>query len=307
VSRLTIRVPRGFDFWRTALSHGWGVLPPFESDARERTLCRVFRLEGGTIVTAVMSGSPGAVRVDTGRGILPAAVRSDLRRQARTILRLDEDFTEFHTAARRLPAYRWIASSGSGRLLRAPSPFEDIVKMICTTNCSWSLTKLMVERLVALFGERAPDGRRAFPEPAAIAASTEKELRARCSTGYRAPYVLELSRRAASGELDLDSFRTSDVPVDELFSALLSIKGVGPYAAGNLLKLMGRYDHLGLDSWVRGQYARLHCGGRRLKDSTIERRYRQFGRWRGLFFWLEMTRSWHDEKFRAAGERTEVP
>jgi 3-methyladenine DNA glycosylase/8-oxoguanine DNA glycosylase len=107
--------------------------------------------------------------------------------------------------------------------------------------------------------------------------------------------------------MDLDSFRTSDVPVDELFSALLSIKGVGPYAAGNLLKLMGRYDHLGLDSWVRGQYARLHCGGRRLKDATIERRYRQFGRWRGLFFWLEMTRSWHDEKFRAAGERTDVP
>ena len=44
VSRLTLRVPRGFDFWRTVLSHGWAVLPPFECDRARRTLRRVFRL-----------------------------------------------------------------------------------------------------------------------------------------------------------------------------------------------------------------------------------------------------------------------
>jgi hypothetical protein len=34
-----------------------------------------------------------------------------------------------------------------------------------------------------------------------------------------------------------------------------------------------------------------------VKDSTIERHYAPYGKWRGLFFWLEMTRYWHDEKF----------
>jgi len=77
-----------------------------------------------------------------------------------------------------------------------------------------------------------------------------------------------------------------------------TVKGIGPYAAGNLLKLVGRYDYLGLDSWVRSKYFELHHDGSRVKDSTIERRYERYGRWRGLFFWLEMTRYWHDGKFR---------
>ena len=33
-------------------------------------------------------------------------------------------------------------------------------------------------------------------------------------------------------------------------------------------------------------------------DARIERFYEKYGRWRGLMFWLEMTRDWHDEKFR---------
>lgn len=301
MSRLTVREPRGFSFWRTVLSHGWAVLPPFECDRRTRTLGRVFRLPGGRILSAAISGSPGAVRIDTGRAALTPAERKSLRAQIRTCLRLDEDFSEFHATARGHPEYRWIAASGSGRLLRAPTLYEDVVKMICTTNCSWSLTETMVGKLVSFLGDEAGENHRAFPEASAVAESTERQLRNRCSMGYRAPYVLDLSRRVASGELNLEALRSADAPATELFETLRAIKGVGPYAAGNLLKLLGRYDHLGLDSWVRGQYARLHTGGRRVKDTTIERHYARFGRWRGLFFWFEMTRSWHDEKFRSSG------
>jgi N-glycosylase/DNA lyase len=186
-------------------------------------------------------------------------------------------------------------------LLRAPTLYEDVVKMICTTNCAWSLTEAMVGKLVSLFGGETDGGRHAFPEPRAIAESTERTLRSRCSMGYRAPYILELSRRVASGELELEPLRRSAAQAPELFETLRTIKGVGPYAAGNLLKLLGRYDHLGLDSWVRAQYAQLHARGRAVKDTTIERRYAPLGRWRGLFFWLEMTKSWHDEKFRSSG------
>jgi hypothetical protein len=84
---------------------------------------------------------------------------------------------------------------------------------------------------------------------------------------------------------------------------MLKVKGIGPYAAGNLLKLVGRYDELGLDSWVRTQYARLHTRGRKVSDARITRHYKRYGTWRGLFFWLEMTRYWHDEKFARAVDR----
>jgi N-glycosylase/DNA lyase len=221
----------------------------------------------------------------------------EVRRQLRECLRMNEDFSPFHARAGQIPRFRWIAKARAGRLLRAPTVFEDVVKMICTTNCTWALTRLMVTRLVEHFGDRHADGYFCFPGPEAIAASAEAALRNRCTLGYRAPYVLALARQIASGKRSIEQWRSSTLPTHELFREILTVKGVGPYAAGNILKLLGRYDELGLDSWVRGQYAKLHHGGRRVKDSTIERAYSRYGPWRGLFFWLEMTRDWHPDKF----------
>jgi N-glycosylase/DNA lyase len=182
-------------------------------------------------------------------------------------------------------------------MLRSPTVFEDVVKMICTTNCTWALTTLMVTNLVNLLGRRLENGWCAFPQPRAIAEASEQMLRREVKAGYRAPYLLELASRVADGSLDPESWRTSDLPTDALFEEMRKVKGVGPYAAGNIMKLIGRYDYLGLDSWVRARYYDLHRKGRRVKDSTIEMEYRRYGRWRGLVFWLEMTRSWHEEKF----------
>lgn len=98
MSRLTVRVPRGFDFWRTVLSHGWAVLPPFECDPRTRTLRRVFRLHPGRLVTATIRGTAGAVQIDTGRTVVTPDERVDLRRQVQTCLRLDEDFSSSFSA-----------------------------------------------------------------------------------------------------------------------------------------------------------------------------------------------------------------
>ena len=228
---------------------------------------------------------------------LSTRARADLLEQIRSCLRLDEDFLEFHRQARRYPRYRWIAQRGAGRLLRSPTVFEDAVKMICTTNCTWALTTLMVSNLVESAGREHGGGQYAFPAPEAVASLSESLLRREIKAGYRAPYLLELARRVASGTLEIESWRSTQAPTEELFAQMRAVKGIGPYAAGNLLKLAGRYDYLGLDSWVRAQYFRLHHRGRRVKDATIEKAYAPLGRWRGLFFWLEMTRSWHKDKF----------
>jgi 3-methyladenine DNA glycosylase/8-oxoguanine DNA glycosylase len=182
-------------------------------------------------------------------------------------------------------------------LLRSPTVFEDVIKMICTTNCTWALTTVIVRNLVEVFGVRFDDSVRAFPTPEAIARSNESILRGTIKAGYRAPYLLEFARAAASGRINPESWRTSQGEADDLYRQILTVKGVGPYAAQNLMKLLGRYDYLALDSWVREKYAELHHRGRRVKDSAIERYYASFGQWRGLFFWLEMTRHWHDGKF----------
>ncbi len=298
VTRLRLSTPANFDFWRTVQSHGWFDLPPFSHDPERRALDRLLRLPGGSLASCrlVSRGRSISVRA-LSAAALNGSLRRDLLRQLRACLRLDEDFSEFHAAARRHPSTRWIARRGAGRLLRAPTVFEDVVKMICTTNCTWALTRLMVGRIVRRFGQPFPGGGSSFPTPEALAAATERELRTDCTTGYRAPYLLQLAEHVASGRLAIEEWRTTGAGTEILFRTILSVKGVGPYAAGNILKLLGRYDYLGLDSWVRGRYAELRARGRKVKDSTIERAYAKFGTWRGLFFWLEMTRDWHLEKF----------
>jgi 3-methyladenine DNA glycosylase/8-oxoguanine DNA glycosylase len=294
----TITTPQGFDFWRTVRSHGWYDLLPFSVDLEARRLERVLHLSSGVVALCTLEQQSAGLRcrVQT-RQPLALHQRREAIATVRSCFRLDEDFTGFHAVTRRHPRYRWIGTAGAGRMLRSPTVFEDIVKMICTTNCSWALTTIMVKNLVQQYGEEWDNHRCSFPVAAALAGATEKDLRKDIRAGYRAPYLLSLAEEVASGKRDVESWRKSTLPTEELFSALQHIRGVGPYAAGNLLKLLGRYDYLGLDSWVRGQYAAMYARGRTVKDTTIERRYRQYGKWRGLFFWLEMTRYWHDKEF----------
>lgn len=257
-------------------------------------------LDARTCALAMVSADKKQLHI-TVKSVRPLASvhKKQIISHIRTCLRLDEDFSEFHNAARKIPAFRWIATTGSGRMLRSPTVFEDVVKMICTTNCTWALTKIMITNLVEQFGQKFDGSLHAFPTPEAIAASSEKYVRKEIKSGYRSPYLIELAQRVASGELDLESWRTSDLPTDELFKQMRQVKGIGPYAAGNIMKLIGRYDYLGLDSWVRAQYYKQHRKGRTVKDSTIEKHYEKFGKWRGLIFWFEMTRYWHDDKFTA--------
>jgi N-glycosylase/DNA lyase len=215
-------------------------------------------------------------------------------------MRLDEDLTPFHRMIASSPRYRWIATRRAGRLLRSPSVFEDLVKMICTTNCSWAGTSAMATNLCRTLGDRFDENQFAFPTPHALACSSEDLLRTTAKTGYRAPFLLELARSVDSGVLNPEHWRDPTLPAEDLYLQIRSIKGAGDYTAGNLLKLLGHYDYLGLDSWVRAQYYRLYHGGRKVRDSTISKRYESFGRWRGLLFWLEMTRHWYDGKFPLA-------
>jgi len=119
-----------------------------------------------------------------------------------------------------------------------------------------------------------------------------RRLRDRAKTGYRAPYLADLSRRVLRGEVVPESWQRDPRATAELAKDLLELPGVGPYVAQNLLKFMGRPQGLGLDSWMRAKYGRLFHGGRRVSDRTIERRYRKLGVWAGPALWLELTRDW---------------
>ncbi|MBV8726571.1 MAG: Fe-S cluster assembly protein HesB, partial [Candidatus Eremiobacteraeota bacterium] len=57
--------------------------------------------------------------------------------------------------------------------------------------------------------------------------------------------------------------------------------------------LLGRYGKLVFDSWTRPKYLKV-SGKRRAADKTIERRFKRYGRFAGLAFWLLLTKDWLD-------------
>ena len=176
-------------------------------------------------------------------------------------------------------------------MVRGQTVFEDVVKTICTTNCAWSGTVRMVTALVDGLGEPSAGGHgRAFPTAEAMAEAGDGFYRDVARAGYRGAYLRSLAASVAEGVLDLEALLDPELPDEEAAARLLALPGVGPYAAAHAMMLLGRHSRLVLDSWTRPQYARIT--GRRASDRTIERRFRRYGRYAGLAFWLVVTREW---------------
>ena len=290
------------DLWRTIQSHGLVDLPPMRIDDGARALEITVPLPGTRPRTARISeGNEGYARV-TVLGRAPGSrAADDLLAAVSHVLRLDENLSPFYAAAAADPQLAW-ATRGAGRLVRSPTVFEEIVKTICTTNCAWSATERMVGALVEHLGDPAvgaPDGPygRAFPTPEAMAEADEAFYRDVARAGYRGAYLRTLAADVAAGTLDLEALGQAsrdELSDDELAAQLLALPGVGPYAAAHIMLLLGRYSRLVLDSWTRPKYAGLN-GGRAVKDTTIERRFRRYGPYAGLAFWLVLTRDWVPE------------
>jgi 3-methyladenine DNA glycosylase/8-oxoguanine DNA glycosylase len=274
------------DFRRTLASHGVASLPPSHIDEESWTLEVTLPSGRGARTVRVSERRPGYARVEGGT--------SPLLTQLRHMLRLDEDLSAFYAVAREDPQLAW-AAAGAGRMLRSPTVFEDVVKTICTTNCAWGGTVRMVTALVDNLGVAAATGRRTFPRPAAMAEAGEDFYRDVARAGYRGAYLRTLAEEVASGALDLEELNDPDVPDEEVEQRLLALPGVGPYAAAHvMLTSLGRYHRLVLDSWTRPTYAKLT--GRKASDKTIERKFRRYGDFSGLAFWLLLTRGWVPEE-----------
>lgn len=306
---LELRAPGGepVDLWRTLVSHGFAGLSPTVLDEEHRSLALTLRVPGGRPRRIRVSEDPrkstpgGGARLEIlGPRPGPKVVRAVLEGAAH-VLRLDQNLSAFYHRAGEDPELAW-AARGAGRMLRSPTVFEDVVKTVCTTNCAWSATVRMVDALVTNLGDPALGGdgplSNAFPTPAAMANVPEAFYRNVVRAGYRGAYLAALARSVAAGDLDLEAFATTTpemLPDAELEAALLALPGVGPYAAAHIMMTLGRHSRLILDSWTRPKYTRLVGRKKPVSDRQIERRFRPYGEYAGLAFWLFVTRDWVDD------------
>ena len=289
------------DLRRVFLSHGITSLPPMRLDERAWTFEITVPLHRfGARTLTVSQARPGHGLVSVVGESLTSEVGSAVMAQVLHVLSLDLDLTPFYAVAAEDADLSWVVR-GAGRMVRSPTVFEDVVKTICTTNTSWGGTTRMVNALVEHLGEKAPGAPpsgpygRAFPTPHAMAIAPADFYKKVAGAGYRGAYLKAVAVAVVEGRVDVESLgRTSRdaLPDDGVAAQLQELPGVGPYAAAHIMLMLGRYSQLILDSWTRPKYARLLGRKRPVSDRTIVRRFRRYGQYAGLAFWLFLTRDW---------------
>ena len=291
--RYLLDAPEGFSLRHCIESHGWYDLLPFRYNENAGALTYTFiSARGGEPSTIEISASG-----ETGIEVLTDGIgKAETKRVLARLFRFDEPLDEFYGLIEGRPGLEWAGEVGAGRLLRSATVYEDLIKTICTTNCSWGLTKKMVTNLVEMLGEKSPSGERAFPTPAAMAAAGVGFYKDEVRAGYRSLYLQELAEAVEGGGFETGAWVTGDCSTEKGCGGRKKVQGRGAYAAENLLKLLGRYEGLALDSWLRSGFYKKHNKGKTCPDSKIERHYKNFGRWKGLAIWCDMTESWFGDR-----------
>lgn len=278
-SNFSLAVPRDYALKRDVCSYGYFLLAPNYWDVRKQILHRPLELDGGAARLSIAQpggkGRPLAVRADRA---LTRGERAQATGLLTRMLRLDDPgLAEFHRVDP-----RW-KRSGRGRLFRSPTFFEDVVKTVTSCNVAWPSTMNMNARLCEVFTP-------AFPSAAQLARKRASTLRARCGVGYRDARLVELAKLFARGEIDPEWFEDPGTSDEAVFDALLELPGIGPYAAGNIMQLLGRYSRLAIDSESlrHGETVLGYRGTESQIRRALEAHYEPFGSHRFRSYWFEL-------------------
>ena len=282
---MQIPVPPKFSFEATVESHGWYLLAPFRWSRKEKILRRPEVLDGKVFDLEIRSRR-GQVHI-TGGPESSEVLAARMRR----MFQLGVDTSEFVELSHSSPAHAWVEEAGFGRLLCGSTLFEDLVKIIATTNTTWGQTVRMVGLLVDKCGPGSPTGHRAFPRPSDVARFDPATLQQDCRLGYRAKTIHALAAGIESGAIDLSTLSDPGQTTEGLFSSYKTLPGIGPYGAAHLLAMDGRHDFIAVDSEFRRFVRETYHKGRRVTDAAMLRRYKKWGRWQYLAYWAELWNS----------------
>jgi N-glycosylase/DNA lyase len=270
----TFRVPVPFRLDAVVRSHGWYELQPWQWEAG--VLSRRERIGPALGIMSMSQPRAEHIRVAwrTKRG--PTPHRPAVYRVIARSLSWDWDHIPFLAVANEVePSLGHLVCGGAGRFLRGTTFYEDFLKTVCTINTTWSSTQRMVGKLVGLVG------RGVFPTPEKVLAFGEAALKDECRLGYRAATVFRCTRRMlADGTLTAPG--NGDAAALS-YAYLMSLPGIGPYAAAHCRVLLHDFSRLPIDSGVT-EHLREIVG---LKEKQFEPHFSPWGDYRFLGYKLQ--------------------
>lgn len=239
---LTIQAPSDFVLSRDVCSYGYFLLAPNHWDVDRQHMLRVLEFDDSPSLCTIDQQSD-RIRARFDR-TLDRAEQADARAQITRMLCLNTSKSEIKAFHKVDP--RW-KKSGVGRLVRSPTLFEDVIKTVTSCNVTWPSTVNMNRRLCEVCGRKSASGVPGFPTAKKLARTRVGTLRGRCRVGYRDQRIIDLAKLFTKGHIN-EHWLQHEGTDDEVFKFLITLPGIGPYAAGNIMQLMGRYSRLALDT-----------------------------------------------------------
>lgn len=169
------------------------------------------------------------------------------------------------------PMHAAVAACRGLRVLRQ-EPWECLASFILSSTKQIVQIRQIISRLCARYGRPIPSfpGQPpafAFPEPEAIAAVSESELR-ECKMGFRAPHLLACAREIAEGKMDLEKIREMDCAGAR--AELMKLPGVGGKIADCVLLFAYGFDSaFPVDVWVARALRRLYFPRRKISETKL--------------------------------------
>jgi 3-methyladenine DNA glycosylase/8-oxoguanine DNA glycosylase len=236
-----LRLDWPIDLALTVASHGWVRLDPWQWDAASGTLRHAEQIAGASGTIALRQHDRRTLIVSW-EGF-PADAAPAVRRRVRRWVSADWDpAAAIGALGNFFPDEVALIAAGAGRLLRGSTFWEDFTKTLLTVNTSWSGTCRMNAALVA------EPGGGTFPGPEAVIEYGEERLRTVAKLGFRAPTLIAASRcMLDDGTIDAEGHGRED-RLD--YDYLLSLKGIGPYAAAHCRMLLNDFSRIPVDSVV---------------------------------------------------------
>jgi 3-methyladenine DNA glycosylase/8-oxoguanine DNA glycosylase len=229
------------DLGLTVASHGWIHLEPWRWETETGTLVHADHISGRLSSIALRQSDPTTLIV-AWEGFADSAQPEILRRAARWVSVDWDPAPAIAVLGAGFADEVELIARGGGRLLRGSTFYEDFIKTVLTVNTSWSGTCRMTAALVA------EPGGGAFPLPEMLIDYGEERLRGIAKLGFRAPVVVSATRRMLDdGVIDADGHGI-DERLDHDY--LLSLKGIGPYAAAHCRMLLHDFSRIPVDSVV---------------------------------------------------------
>ena len=302
-----------FDFTRTlrfvlsppALLNGRQfepLLDHFENDEYRR----VADIAGQPVlygVSEVKARKPAGLRVrilaGPGGEATEEEVRALVERQFSTSLNLKP----FYRVAESDRVLSYLVAHFRGmRIPQAPSIYELLISAILEQQVNLTFAHQVKKALIQTYGTRIEfEGRRynAFPEPAALAITTPRELRRLQVSGPKARYIVGISRAVLDGSLDLEGLRELEPAVAH--AKLIELKGVGPWTAHYVgLRALGHLDCLpAADVGLQKAIQRFYHLRTQPSAARVEKLAHAWAGWRSyatFYLWLTF---WEDADWKA--------